>query len=115
MPTNNTLRTHRKHASLKQDDLAFLMGYKGSALISQWEKGKREPRPLSLILYHFLFDEPLVALFDKEKEELCKRINERITHLNGSQTKRSHEFRIAFLTQSLNRLSSQTLCPPTTQ
>lgn len=100
------LRSHRKRACLKQEDIAFLLGYKGSTLISQWESGKRAPKPEKLIRYSFLFEEPVESLFAEEKKHFCELLKQHIQCLQNRPHCKSLSNRIAYLQQTLIRLNA---------
>jgi len=58
----NNLRKHRKEMKLSQKDVAVLLGFKNSSLISRWEHGVTMPSSISLF--------KLSALYQRQIEEL---------------------------------------------
>jgi transcriptional regulator with XRE-family HTH domain len=60
---NNYLKTHRKRASLSQDEVAFLVGTSGGAKVSRYERARRVPSLETAFAYEALFGVPARELF----------------------------------------------------
>jgi len=79
----SSLRKYRKAIGLKQKDVARILNFKSSSMISRWEKGVCLPSLINVIklsgIYSVLIDAllfPLIRLIKRkimEREEYLKR------------------------------------------
>ena len=110
MSKHNFLRTFRKQTDVTQSDIGFLMNLPDYSNISRWEKGHRTPSIEMLLLYHLLFNVPIDALFERQKngmnEYLINRIELLIKDLKQLEQSPKVDSRIAFLASALTRLIS---------
>lgn len=108
--THNYLRMYRKRSRLAQADIASILRLSDYSNISRWEKGQRKPSIELLILYNVLFDIPIEALFERQRDELRgaigDRLRARVGELRLLKPTRRVESRIAFLTDALERLTA---------
>lgn len=106
---HNYLQIYRKRSSLTQPDVAFLMEHQDHSKLSRYEKGQRTPSIEMLLAYHLLFDVPIEAFFERQKQELHLRILRRIHDLRNELKARDNipkaEIKIEFLEGAINRLS----------
>lgn len=106
----NFLRVIRKQSLLTQADIATILRISDHANVSRWEQGHKTPNVEVLLVYHLLFDIPVEALFERQKEQLkpiiLPRIRERITALQGITDEPKTEGRIRSLETILARLSA---------
>ena len=106
--TINYLRTHRKTTYITQFDIASLMRLKDNSIVSRCEKGYRTPSLELILLYHLLFDIPVLTLFSNHLAVMTEQLTEEIPHLIARLEKENigtHvEPRITFLRDALIRL-----------
>ena len=73
----NYLRTHRKHASLSQDEVAFLLGCQNRTKVSRYERSNRKPSLETALAYEMVFGTPgrelFAGIFQKVEEKTKKR------------------------------------------
>ena len=102
----NSLALHRTRANISLNDVAFLLNIDTSNL-SRIEKGIRKPNVKIILLYHILFDAPLIDLFAEQfntlKEKLIGRSSKLITQLETEQPPKSIN-RIAYLSRFVKYL-----------
>jgi transcriptional regulator with XRE-family HTH domain len=107
---HNNLRVHRKHAQLKQTDIASVMALSDFATISRWEQGAAIPSLEYLLVYHLLFDISIEDLFDRCKsqliDEVAPRIESLLDTLRSLKPKPHVLRRMTFLREALRRLRS---------
>ena len=60
---HNYLRTYRKRAGLSQKEMAFLLGCRGGAKISRYERSARQPNLQTAFVYEAVFRTPARELF----------------------------------------------------
>lgn len=76
----NHLRKYRKARGLKQTEVAAILGLRGTATISRWEKGVRLPDTLNVFklaaLYRTMPDALFLDLSRKLKSELLVKEEE---------------------------------------
>ena len=104
------LRSSRKKTDITQSDMGFLMQLSDCSNISRCENGDRRASLDMLLVYHLLFDIPLLPLFEVRKDNLIEDLIVRVTDLL-QQLRREKETpkikgRIAFLTEALTRLTA---------
>jgi DNA-binding XRE family transcriptional regulator len=73
----NYIRSHRKRAHLTQNEVAFLVGSKTSAIICRHERLEQTPNLQTLLAYEILFRTPVRNLFsgthqDVEQKLMCR-------------------------------------------
>ncbi|MHB8579167.1 MAG: helix-turn-helix transcriptional regulator [Ignavibacteriaceae bacterium] len=72
----NLLRKYRRASGLKQQDVAKILGIKGSSRISRWEKGECIPTMVNAlklsILYRVMVDSLFIDLLRNLREETQK-------------------------------------------
>lgn len=109
MHTPNYLQLFRKRAHLTREDVAFILQVHSLPDISRWESGTRQPRMHVRIIYHLLFNIPMQTLFTPDRQELtqgvCERIDKRIQELELLLPDPKVQCRIAFLEDTLKRLT----------
>lgn len=106
---HNQMRMVRKRTCLVQEDIAYILQCPDYASVSRWERGTKVPPVRLLILYHVLFDVPIEALFQRQRDEMAAylrgRIHSRISHLRSRRGSAKIERRISFLEGTVKRLS----------
>ena len=80
---HNYVRTHRRRSSLRQQDVAFLLGCKDRAKVCRYEQGRRLPPLRTALALSIILDVSLATLFSGTHRELQKEIAERITVLRS--------------------------------
>ena len=76
----NYLRTNRKHISLSQEEVAFLLGFKGEdkgIKVCRDEKFAREPSLQMALAYEAIYGRPVRELFAGLYEQIEKEVAER--------------------------------------
>lgn len=75
----NLLKSYRIRSTLSQKDISFLMEQSHTSSISKIENGHQDPNIKTLLVYKFLFDEPIEQFFlqsiKTSKSDLIKRLN----------------------------------------
>lgn len=109
--TVNYLRTYRKQTQITQSDIAFLLNKEDNSNLSRCEKGKRSPSLEMIMVYHLLFNTPVISFFtnqrDTVKQNLIRRITERIEELQREEPTENIQSRIEYLQQALKRLTQE--------
>jgi len=104
----NSLAEYRTQANVSLNDVAYLMNI-DTGNLSKIEKGIRKPNVRVILLYHILFDAPLLKLFKEEFKTLHKLIKLRsqklIAQLKIEQPPKSTN-RIKFIGDFVNRLNN---------
>jgi transcriptional regulator with XRE-family HTH domain len=77
----NYLRTHRKHAALSQEEVAFLLGLSNGNKISRHEHSACVPSIEALLAYELIFGVPPRTLFAGTFEKVEERVTERAQEL----------------------------------
>jgi len=77
-PIKNYIRTHRLKRGFSQREVATLLGHKGQALVSHWEKGTKIPTlenffRLAAILKIFPAEMLYKELLDQIRDEILQR------------------------------------------
>jgi transcriptional regulator with XRE-family HTH domain len=107
---NYFLRGFRKQTDITQSDIGFLMNLPDYSKVSRWEKGQTTPTIEILFVYHFLFDIPMDALFERQTtglhDYLVNRIGLLIQELKQVKPDEKVNSRIAFLDAALTRLTA---------
>jgi transcriptional regulator with XRE-family HTH domain len=70
----NYLRTYRKHATLSQDEVAFLLGSSKGTKVSRHEHSARVPSIEALFAYEIILGVPLRELFAGTFEGVEERV-----------------------------------------
>ncbi|WP_045079071.1 helix-turn-helix domain-containing protein [Aequorivita vladivostokensis] len=103
----NSLALHRTRANISLNDVAYLLNIDTSNL-SRIEKGIRKPNVRIILLYHILFDAPLINLFGEQfntlKEKLIGRSRKLIAQLETEQPPKSKN-RIAYMNRFVKYLN----------
>lgn len=103
----NSLALYRTRANVTLNDVAYLLNIDTSNL-SRIEKGIRKPSVKIILLYHILFDAPLIDLFAEQfntlKEKLIERSHTLIDQLETEQPPKSIN-RIAYLNRFVKHLN----------
>ena len=77
---NNCLRKYRKVRGLKQKDVAKILGFKSTSMISRWENGVSLPSTQNLlkmaVLYRTIVDALFIDLIREFKRKTLKREQE---------------------------------------
>jgi transcriptional regulator with XRE-family HTH domain len=83
----NYLKTYRKRAGLSQDEVAFLLGCKGGAKVSRYERLARRPSVETAFGCEVVFGVPsrelLAGVFEKVEEQIRKRAQALAEKLNA--------------------------------
>ncbi len=77
----NYIRTHRKRAQLTQEEVAFLLGSKGTAGVCRHERSRQAPNLENLLAYEILFSTPVRNLFGGVQKNVEHKLNDRIRRL----------------------------------
>lgn len=105
----NSLALYRTRANVSLNDVAYLLNIDTSNL-SRIEKGVRKPSVKIILLYHILFDAPLIDLFAEQfntlREKLIGRSHTLIEQLEAEQPPKSIN-RIAYLNRFVKYLNEQ--------
>lgn len=103
----NSLATFRKSANISLHDVAYLINI-DSGNLSSVEKGIRRPSLRIILLYHILFDAPVIKLLEDEfrylKQLILKRSEKLIEQLKTEQPPKSNN-RIQFIREFANNLN----------
>jgi transcriptional regulator with XRE-family HTH domain len=74
---DNYLRTYRKKLGLTQREVAFLLGYRGNAKVSRYERQGPIPTLKTIFAYEAIFQKPARELFagiyDRAERETLRR------------------------------------------
>ncbi|HMJ91182.1 MAG TPA: helix-turn-helix transcriptional regulator [Candidatus Acidoferrum sp.] len=73
----NYLRSGRKRLALSQDEVAFLMGRRGGAKISNYESFSTTPTLETALAFGIIYGTPLNELFAGIHDRLARDISER--------------------------------------
>lgn len=86
-PLPNYLRRHRKRAGLSQDEVAFLLGGRSGAKISQYERFRRRPTLETAFAFEAAFGVPAHTLFagvsEMIRQDVAKRKDALIRRIEG--------------------------------
>lgn len=92
----NYLRTHRKRLALSQDEVAFLLGFRGEgkgSKVCRDEQYVREPSLRSALAYEVIYQQPIRELFaglyqdiEQEVAERAKVLTYRVDRKPSQQT-----------------------------
>lgn len=78
----NYLQSNRKRLALSQDEVAFLMGTRGGAKISRYERFAREPSLRTALAFEAIYKRSVSELFDGLYHEVEKEVAGRAKILN---------------------------------
>lgn len=79
---SNYLRSNRKRLALSQSEVAFLIGRRGAAKISGYERFTREPNLRAALALEVIYKRSASELFDGLYQEVEKEVAERAKILN---------------------------------
>jgi len=103
----NSLASYRKAANISLHDVAYLINI-DSGNLSSIEKGIRRPSSRIILLYHILFDTPVIKLLEDEfrylKQLIVKRSEKLIEQLKVEQPPKSIN-RVQFISEFVNNLN----------
>src|SRR5437870_5521394 len=71
----NYLKTYRKRAGLSQDEVAFLLGCKGGAKVSRYERLARKPSLETAFAYEKVFGVPARELLAGVAEKVDEKVH----------------------------------------
>lgn len=77
----NYLRLYRKKNGLSQKDVAYLIGYKSTNSISNYERGHKLPQLANLLKLEIIYHTPVAFLFKDHYQEFKKEIQKRAQSL----------------------------------
>lgn len=80
-PIYHDLRSYRRKTCLTQEDVAELFGNKDVSQISRYETCPITPQMEVAILYHLIFNVPMIRFFGQQRENLRKRLLLRIPNI----------------------------------
>jgi len=104
----NSLALYRTEANISLNDVAYLLNI-DTGNLSRIEKGIRKPTARIILLYHILFDAPLIKLFPEEFNDLQIQLKLRsqklITQLKTEQPPKSRN-RIKYISDFVNGLNN---------
>jgi transcriptional regulator with XRE-family HTH domain len=114
-PLPNYLRTNRKRLTLTQEELAFLLGFRGmsrGARVCRDEKFVREPNLWTALAYEAIYQKPIRELFAGLYERIEREVAGRAKLLNfrkdrGNKQQAAH--RRQFLADLAARQSKQSV------
>jgi transcriptional regulator with XRE-family HTH domain len=87
----NYLRSNRKRLALSQGEVAFLIGRRGAAKISGYERYMREPNLRAALALEVIYKRSVSELFDGLYHEVEKEIAERAKILNHRLDRKSKQ------------------------
>ena len=97
----NYIRHHRKRLGLSQEDVAFLLGWNGSAQTSRYEHFCRIPTLRTALALSHIFQASIAGLFSGEKEAAEEAVSKRAQileeQLQQKNAGRSAARKLAFL------------------
>ena len=79
----NYLRTYRKHSSLTQEEVAFLLGCKKGIFVSRYEKRRRLPPLETALTYEAVFGVPIAELFAGLRQKIENHVAKRRLELKS--------------------------------
>jgi len=85
----NYIRHHRKRLGLSQEDVAFLLGWNGSAQTSRYEHFCRIPTLRTALALSYIFQSSIHELFSGEKEEVEEAVSKRAQILEEQLQRKS--------------------------
>jgi DNA-binding XRE family transcriptional regulator len=107
-PLANRLRDHRRISRLTQDDLATILGYDNSGVVSRHERRAALPSLLVALSYEVLYQAPVSELFTGLMEIVELKVETQLGEFEtnlGEQSARSP--RAAVIAQKLEWLSQR--------
>jgi transcriptional regulator with XRE-family HTH domain len=75
--TRNYLQSNRKRLALSQDEVAFLIGARGGAKISRYERFSREPSLKTVLALQVIYQTPISELFSSMHKNIEKEVAKR--------------------------------------
>ena len=73
----NNLYYYRRLWGYSLKDVAFLLGYKSTSVISRWEKGIEAPSHANFLALAYIYRTPCEVLYQEYRSELIAPIHER--------------------------------------
>ena len=116
-PLPNYLRTNRKRLSLTQEEVAFLLGFRGmsrGAKVCRDEKFNREPNLRAALAYEAIYQKPIRELFAGLFERIEREVTGRakiLTFRKDRGNKQQAAHRRQVLADLAARQSKQSLNP----
>lgn len=109
--TISYLKTHRRRSGLTQQEVAFLLGYESSQVISRYEGLNRTPSLRATIAYLVIFDLSVDMLLPGAYREVERatvdRLLKLIKRINEQPSSTVSDWKADFLRQSIARLGDQ--------
>ena len=102
----NYLRTNRKRLVLKQEEVAFLLGFKGEdkgAKVCRDEKFTREPSLRSALAYEAIYGRPVRELFAGLYQQIEQEVAERAKILTYRKDQKPNPKRHEALTNLVSK------------
>jgi DNA-binding XRE family transcriptional regulator len=109
LPLTNYLRTNRKRLALTQEEMAFLLGFRGEgkgAKVCRDEKFAREPRLRTALAYEAIYQKPVRDLFAGLYRQIEQEVAERAKILNFREDPKPSQ-RAAYKRQVLASLAAR--------
>jgi transcriptional regulator with XRE-family HTH domain len=113
---HNYIKRHRKRLNLTQPELSFLLGGRGHAIISRYERYARDSSLKAALTCEILFGKPVrelfAGLYEQADSDLQQRIRLLIRKLDiaepkGKQARNRTALLIALLENHLNNSKKQ--------
>ena len=110
MNNENKLKHYRKEAKVvKQVDMAHFMDLSNSALVSQYESGKKKPNLKTCIVYSVVLDTPLSELIPLFYTDFIRKLyaktKELISSISAEPFSFEQEKRISYFNTLLDRIA----------
>jgi DNA-binding XRE family transcriptional regulator len=83
----NHIYTLRRIRGLRQKQLAFLLGYRGCAMVSRFETGRSLPTLRVALLMELILGARIADIYRDEHERLCRLALRRCAHLPPALTR----------------------------
>src|SRR5664280_1971791 len=106
---SNYLRTNRKRLSLSQEEVAFLLGFKGEdkgIKVCRDEKFAREPSLQMALAYEAIYERPVRELFGGLYDEIEQGVAERAKILTYRKDQKPNEKRRQALTNLVSKAAA---------
>ncbi len=87
----NYLQSNRKRLALSQSEVAFLMGTRGSAKVSRYERFKREPSLRTALALEVIYKRTVSELFDGLYQEVEREVAKRAKILTYRKDRKPKE------------------------
>lgn len=109
--TISYLKTHRKRSGLTQQEVASLLGYESSQVVSRFECLNRIPSLRTVIAYQLIFGVPTAELLPSMHREVERETLQRLLILAKRLAEHpesgSVEWKVKFLGEVLERFDAQ--------